>query len=266
MQGFAVGSTYTYSIKISDDEAKAVIYRTKMSDGTTTLMQNGDSGQTYANYLGHANDIVLSSTDENYYMFAATMAVSGINLVKLKYVGATYYKVGNYTIKYNGADKPMSGVSITGKDANNIFFLFKSGRTFYRGSLPLNATSGTINVTDAFYLNIEDAQVNGSTVANITSYLTQGIGYYNNTLYYPLSYQNVSIVLVYRNIASASGTIHADDNLSFRITSSTYSNLFEIEGVGIASGGELWFNTNRRTAAGDTAHDGVHYFEGYRAS
>jgi hypothetical protein len=265
-QGFGVGSTYTYSVKVNSDDTTAVIYRTNMSDGTTTLMNNGDNGQTYATYLGHANDVALSSNDGNYYMFVITMAAGSTSLVKLKYVGTTYYRVGNYTIKYNGADKSMSGVKITGKDASNIYFLFKTGRTFYRGSLPLNATSGTINVTYAFYLNIEDALVNGSTVSNITSYATQGIGYYSNTLYFPLTYQNVSIVLVYRNISAAAGTIYADNNLSFRITSSTYPDLFEIEGVGIANGDKLWFNTNRRTSSGDTAHDGVHYFDGYSFS
>lgn len=265
-QAFGVGSTYTYSVKINGDDTKAVIYRTNMTDGTTSLMTNGDNGTTYATYLGHANDMALHSNDGNYYMFVITMKSGSMSLVKLKYVGTTYYKVGNYTIKYNGADTAMSGVKITGKDANNIYFLFKSGRTFYKGSLPLTATSGTIDLTYGFYVNIEDALVNGSTVSNITSYVTQGIGYYNNTLYYPLTYQNVSIVLVYRNISTASGTITADDNLSFRITSSAYPDLFEIEGVGVANGDKLWFNTNRRTAPGDTAHDGVHYFNTYSAS
>lgn len=35
-QGFDTGSSYTYSIKINSDETKASIYRTTMSDGTTT--------------------------------------------------------------------------------------------------------------------------------------------------------------------------------------------------------------------------------------
>ncbi|CAG7625960.1 hypothetical protein ACFQI7_14115 [Paenibacillus allorhizosphaerae] len=265
-QGFAVGSSYVYSVKVNSDNTTAVIYRTKMSDGTTTLMTNGDNGTTYATYLGHANDVVLSTINEEFYMFVVTMNAGSMSLVKLKYVGTTYYKVGNYTIKYNGADKAMSGVKITSKDATNINFLFKSGRTLYRGTLPLTANSGTINVTYGFYLNIEDALVNGSTISNITSYAFQGFGYYNNTIYVPMTYQNVSIVLVYRNISTASGTIAADNNLSFRITSSAYPDLFEIEGVGIANGDKLWFNTNRRTAPGDTAHDGVHYFNDYSAS
>ncbi|MCQ6562160.1 hypothetical protein [Paenibacillus mendelii] len=265
-QGFAVGSSYTYSVKVNSDNTKAVIYRTKMSDGSTTLMTNGDNGKTYATYLGHANDVVLSTIDGDYYMFIVTMNAGSMSLVKLKYVGTKYYKVGNYTIKYNGANKAMSGVKITSKNTSNISFLFKSGRTLYRGTLPLTANSGTINVTNSFSLNIEDALVNGKRISNISSYAFQGFGYYNNTIYIPMTYKNISIVLVYRNISTASGTIQADDNLSFRITSSAYSDLFEIEGVGIANGDQLWFNTNRRTKPGDTAHDGVHYFKNYSAS
>ncbi|MFD0619175.1 hypothetical protein ACFQZR_17045 [Paenibacillus sp. GCM10027629] len=265
-QGFAVGSSYTYSVKVNSDNTKAVIYRTKMSDGTTMLMTNGDNGTSYTTYLGHANDLVLSTIDGNYYMFVVTMNAGSMSLVKLKYVGTTYYKIGNYTIKYKGVDKSMSGVKITSKDANSIYFLFKSGRTLYRGSLPLTANSGTINVTDGFNLNIVDARVNGSTISNITSYAFQGFGYYNDTIYVPLTYKNISIVLVYRNISTASGTKNADNNLSFRVTSAAYPDLFEIEGVGIANGDKLWFNTNRRTKPGDTAHDGVHYFNDYSAS
>lgn len=265
-QGFGVGSTYTYSVKVNSDNTKAVIYRTKMSDGSTTLMTNGDNGTTYSTQLGHANDMALSTIDGNYYMFIVTMNAGSMSLVKLKYVGTSYYKVGNYTIKLNGVDKSMSGVKITGKDASNINFLFKSGRSFYKGTLPLTANSGTINVTNDFNINIEDALVNGSKISNITSYVFQGYGYHNNTIYVPMTYKNVSIVLVYRNISGASGTITSDPNLSFRITSSTYPDLFEIEGVGIANGDKLWFNTNRRTAPGDTAHDGVHYFKGYSAA
>src|SRR5690606_2928522 len=163
-----------------------------------------------------------------------TMKTGSMSLVKLKYVGTTFYKVGNYTIKYNGADKSMSGIAITSKDSSTINFLLKTGRTYYRGSLPLTANSGTIHVTDGFFLNIDDALVNGSTVPNITSFAFQGVGYYNDSIYVPLTHENVSIVLVYRNISTASGTIYADNNLSFRVTSSVYPDLYEIEGVGIA--------------------------------
>ncbi len=265
-EGYAVGSSYTYSVKINSDETKAVIYRTRMSDGTTTLMANGDNSTTYATYLGHANDVVLSSNDGNYYMFVVTMKAGSTSLVKLKYVGTTYYKVGSYTISYNGANVSMSGVKITSKTSSTLNFLLKSGRTFYRGSLPLTATSGTINLSSGFNLDVEHAQVNGATVPNITSYANQGFGYHSDTVYFPMTYENVSIVLVYRNVSTASGTINAASDLSFRITSSAYPTLFEIESVGIGPDGHLWFGTNRKTSSSDTAHDGVHYFNGYTAA
>jgi hypothetical protein len=264
-QGFDAGSSYTYSIKISSDNTKASIYRTAMSDGTTTLMTNGDNGTTYTTYLGHANDLTLKTINSEYYMFIVTMNTGSLSLVKLKYVGTTYYKVGNYTLQYNGSNVSMSGVKDTGADASNIYFLFKSGRTYYRGTLPLTANSGTITLSYGFYINTEDALVNGSTVSDIATYTNQGFGYSaaKDRIYHPLTKDNVSIVLVYNNVSTASGTITADPNLSFRITSGTYSYLFEIESCAIGLNGHLWFNTNRKTDSSDTAHDGVHYFDGF---
>jgi len=262
VQGFAAGSTYGYTIKINGDETRASIYRTKLSDGSTTLMTNGDTGLTYCTYLGHANDLTLCTINDQYYMYIVTMKTGSYSLVKLRYSGATYYKVGNYTIKYNGANKSMSGVAKVSYTDTNVNFIFKSGKTFYRGSLGKTASSGTINVTYAFTVNVVDALVNGKKVSGIETFSTQGIGYHNNKIYYPLTKNNVSIVLVYDNISSASGTIYAMNDLSFRITSSAYPDLFEIESVGV-SGGKLWFATNRRKTSGDTASDGVHYFNGY---
>ena len=265
-EGFAAGSSYTYSVKINGDENKADIYRTRMSDGSTALMKNGDKkGSTYVTYLGHANDVVLTSNAGNYYMFIVTLKAGSASLVKLKYVGTTYSKVGSYTIKYKGANAAMSGVKITSKTASTINFLFKTSRTFYRGSLGITATSGTINVSSAFTVDVANALVNGKTVPGLASYVNQGFGYYNNSVYFPLTHNNVSVVLVYHGISSASGTIRSANNLSFRITSKTYPNLFEIESVGIGAGNHLWFGTNRRTSSSDTSHDGVHYFDGYTA-
>jgi hypothetical protein len=264
-QGFDVGSLYAYSIKINGDDTKAIMYRTNMDTGATTLMTNGDNGTTYATYFGHASTLTNTEINGVTYMFIATLKGGNMNLVKLRHDGATFYKEGNFSIQYNGVDKIMSGAKITGKDANNIYFLFKKGRNYYRGSLPLTANTGTINVTDAFYINIEDALVNGSTVPDITDYTLNGFGYYNDTIYVPMTKQNVSIVLVYHNISTASGTIYADNNLSFRITSSAYPALFEIEGLDVGVDNKLFFDTNRRVSSTDTNHDGVHFFKNYVA-
>jgi hypothetical protein len=270
-EGFAVGTTYTYSVKINSAETKAIIYRTTMSDGTVTLMSNGDTNTDYATYLGHANDVALMSNGGNYYMYVVTMNAGSTSLVKLQYIGTTYYKVGSYTITSGGTAAAMSGVKIVQKDSSYAYFLFKSATSFYRGKLGLTATSGSIPLSHAFDVDIQNAKVDGSTVSNIDSFLTQGIGYYDSSLYYVLTLNNVSIVLVYDDIlglynsTSPPPLIEADSNLSFRITSSAYPYKFEIEGVGVASG-VLWFGANRQTVSSDLSHDGVFYFNDYVAS
>ncbi len=265
MEGFDTGGTYAYSAKIVSDDTKAVLFRTKKSDGSTTLMTNGDNGTTYATYLGHANDLTLSTINGGTYMYVATMKTGSLSLVKLQYSGATYYKVGNYTLKYNGANIAVTSVKKIWSDTNNDYCLFKKGLTFYWGSIAKNSSSGTITLIDPFTLNIVDALVNGSTISNITSYTNQGFGYSeaNDRIFVPLTYQNISVILVYNNIrSSASGTITSDPNLSFRITSSAYSYLFEIESCSIQDG-KLWFNCNRKADANDGAHDAVGYFNDF---
>ena len=263
-QGFDTGSTYAYSAKTNSDDTKAVIYRTNKSDGTTTLMTNGDNGTTYATYLGHPNDLVLSGINGGYYMFVVTMNAGSLSLVKLQYSGTTYYKVGNYTLQRNGSNVAMSSVKKIASDTNNDYFLFKSGLNFYWGTVPKSSNSGTIALTTGFTINTVDALVNGSKISNISSYTNQGFGYSaaNDRIFVVLTYQNISVILVYNNINTATGTITSDPNLSFRITSSTYPDLFEIESCSIEDG-KLWFNCNRRTDASDTAHDAVCYFNGF---
>jgi hypothetical protein len=263
-QGFDTGSTYGYSIKVNGDNSRAVIFRTRKSDGATTLMTNGENGTTYATYLGHANDLTLSSINGGTYLFVTTMAAGDHSLVKLQYSGSTFNKAGNFTMTYNGSNVPMSGVKKIMSDATHDHFLFKSGLKFYWGSVAKSANAGTIALSLGFTINVVDALVNGSTVPNISSYVGQGFGYSfpNDRLFVPLTFENVSIVLVYDGITSATGTLASNPNLSFRITSSTYSDLFEIESCSIEDG-KLYFNCNRRTSPTDTAHDAVCYFNGY---
>ena len=266
-QGFAVGSTYVYSVKNDNStDAKASLYRTRMDDGTTQLMTNGDDGTTIATYFGHGNDLALSTINSVTYMFIATMKTGSGALVKLSYDSSTakYYKVGTYTTRIDGVDKPVHAVKILSKDASNVYFLFEWEKDFYKGSIPLTANSGVINLTHAFAIDEANAMVNGHPVPYWLpdGYVHQGLGYYagNDSIYVPLTHANISIVLVYRNISTASGTITSDPNTSFKITSSAYPTQFEIEGVGVGAGGKLYFNTNR-----DNNADGVHYFDGYTA-
>ena len=66
------------------------------------------------------------------------------------------------------------------------------------------------------------------------------------------------------DLRNASGTIYPSEALVFRVTSSYYGALFEIESCDICSGdGKLYFNPNRRKTNSDTNHDGVSSIDGY---
>ena len=269
-QGFTAGATYLYSAKINDDESKQVIYRTRQDDGTTVLMTNGDTDTTYTTYLGHANDLVTTNIGGSNYLFVATMKYGEESIVKLGYSGTTYHRAGSFRVQCGGEDLRIGALEILGKTDDALEFLFfewpgdNTGVSFYRGSIALYDNSGVIDVTHAFDINLTDAKVNGSTIPNILEYRHQGIGYKIGTdrLYVPLTYENISVVLVYDNVSSASGTIYASEDLSFRITSSAFPTLFEIESVDNANG-KLWFNCNRKETATDIRHDAICYFKDY---
>ena len=269
-QGFAVGSSYVYTAKCNDDESKQVIYRTKMSDGTITIMTNGDTANTYTTSLGHANDMDTCTIDGEYHLFVATMKTGSESLVKLQYSGNTYTQLGGYTLKYNGENVAISGAKKYAKDDNYIYFLFfvydgtEDSVGVYRGQVPMASNSGTINITHAFDIDISSALVNGATVSGLNNFTRQGIGYIASTdqLLVPLTNENVSIILVYDNASTATGTITANPDLSFRITSSSYPYLFEIEGCD-ETNGKLYFNCNRKTNSSDISHDAICYFKNF---
>jgi hypothetical protein len=262
-QGFAAGSTYLYSIKNrTSDDGRAVIYRVNKTTGEKVVMTNTASDVKYTSWLGHANDMTIVDINGEHYMFVVTMNTTGAQLIKLHYDGTNYSKVGAYQVQLSGAVAAVSGINRVSVTSSQITFMFKSGRTIYTGTLPLTANSGTVALTKAFTLQVEGALVNGAPVAGLETWSTQGIFYdpTDKVLYYPLTQDNKSVVLVYRDVStSTTGNITSASDLSFRITSSAYSK-FEIEGVGL-SGGRLYFNTNR--ANSDGAYDGVHVFDGY---
>ena len=269
VQGFAAGATYLYSIKNrTATNDLAVIYRINKTTGDRVLMTNGTSGGVTNPWLGHGNDMTIVDIDGVHHLFVVTMKGDGFaQLVKLSYDGSTYYFAGSYELRLNGTTLAPSGVSRVTVSSTTITFLFKSGSTVYNGSLPLRANSGTIELTKAFELQVDGAPVNGATVPDLGTFLNQGFYYDtpNKVLYYPLTKENRSIVLVYRNVSPATtGTALAARDLSFRITSSTYS-FFEIEGVGL-SDGKLYFSTNRVYESNGEANDGVHVFKDYVAA
>ena len=280
MQGMAVGSKYAYTAKLPVNsngdviEDYATIVRTDTTNGNQTTLTF--LGKQYVKGLGHANDMCVTSIDNKSTLFISASNSANtkeINLIKMPVTGSTILKNGYFKVKYNNKPIRISGLTILNKNSDTITFLFKNGNNIYTGSIGTHVGSGTINVKKVFTINTSSVTINGKT-ENFSNYSNQGFSYYNNKLYVALSgngsNSNKSVMLVYNNIGTyienntTSETVYASNDISFKITSKTYSNLFEIESCGICSGdGKLYFNTNRRKTASSSDWDGVHYIDGY---
>ena len=256
----AVGSGWLYTVKINGNDTKAVISKTNKSTGATTNLKTSSGASTF-NYLGHANDMDVASVNGKSNLYIATMKVGAGGLVRMEVDGSKITKKASYKIRYNGADTSVSAISVESKTDSKINFLFKKGKTVYRGSIGLNATSGTINLTKVCTLDVKSVKINGKTT-DLSSFTHQGMGYHKGKLYVPLwagsSKQNQSVIAVYNINSNTSGTITSNPNLSFRITSGSF-NFFEIESCDISSSdGRLYFNTNRSSSC-----DGLLAFKNY---
>ena len=172
-------------------------------------MTNGDR-PTYCT-TRHANDLTLCTINDQYYMYIVTMKTGSYSLVKLRYSGATYYKVGNYTIKYNGANKSMSGLSGCYTDTN-VNFIFKSGKTFYRGSLGKPRAADN-NVTYAFTVMWSTRWSTAKGVRD-RNLFNPGHRLPQQQNLLPADKEQCQHSAVYDNISSASGTIYAMNDLS----------------------------------------------------
>ena len=262
MQGMTMNSTYTYCAKVNTDtDASACIIRTNISTGAKTVMINGATGGYYFSNLGHANCL-----DTEWFGNCNQLLVTGgYNLIRLKISGSTLTTAGTYTASYNGSSLSMTAVQIMNATEHELKLLVKNGRNLYTGTLNPAASSGNIVLTKLCSLNISSARLKGQTY-DFSSYLQQGMDYHDGKLFLPLSgnsQMDTSVVLVY-DLKGATGELKNDPTLSFRIISSSYAALFEIEDVAVCpQTGRLYFNTNRRMSSSDTNHDSCSYFSDY---
>jgi hypothetical protein len=262
MQGLAVGSKYLYTVKIGGSDSKAVLFKTNKDTKATTQLKNTD-GKKVISYLGHANDMDVTTLDGKSHLFVATMKTGSKAVVVLKVSGSTFTKVGQFKVTLNGKEKSVSGIAIWSKTATTIKLLFKVGRNFYQGSIGINQRSGTIAIKKAFTINIASVKINGKT-CDLSSWTHQGFGLEGNKIFVPLANiknnKRQSVIVVY-DISNPSGTLKSKSDLSFRITSSAYT-FFEIESCGISSDKKLYFNINRRKNS--KSSDAVCVFKNYK--
>ncbi len=265
MQGMAVGSTYLYTVIIDGSDSRAAISKTNRKTGKVTHLKTKAGASTF-NYLGHANDMDVATINGKSNLYIATMKKGSNSIVRMEVDGSYIAKKAGYTLRYNGKDIKASGIAVLSKTSTKANLLVKSGSKCYTGSIGLTAKSGVINLTKAFNIDKKNCKINGTTT-DLSSFVNQGIGYEKGKLFVPLwnsAKDNQSVVVVYNildsNGAVKTGTIKADQNLSFRITSGSFSG-FEIESCGISGDGKLYFNTNR-----SGQQDAVHCFKKYTFS
>ena len=266
MQGLAVGSQKMYTVKIGSNDSLAFISMTDKDSGSTTKLYNADAGSYYFDYLGHANDMDVWGIDGYSNLFVTTTNTGSNAIVRLKRSGNNLTKVASYSLTYNGSATCATALAVKSVSGGVITFITKLGMNLYTGSVSTSATSANIELTKLCTISKSRVYIKGSYL-DLSDFVNQGFGYYSNTLFVPITGDdtqlNRSVIMVY-DLTNASGTIYPTEALVFRVTSSYYSALFEIESCDICSGdGKLYFNTNRRKTTSDTNHDGISSMDDY---
>ena len=270
MQGMSVHGNYVYACKINGDtETSAVVARVRKDTGSTAFLTNAATGSIYFSDFGHGNDIEVETIAGVTTLLVPTSKSGSGALVRYKINGTTATKVGSYRfVSTSGSTIGGGALRVMHYDDTNITFLFKSGQYLCLGTLPISQTSGDIVLTSLCTLDYSSCYVNG-TYKDTSDYSLQGMGYYDNKLYLPLSghtvsgHENISIILVY-DLEGAYGTIKPDPDLTFQITSSYYGAYFEVESCEISPlDNRMYFSTNRRRTSSDTNHDGVSYISNW---
>ena len=150
MQGLAVGSAKLYSVKIKSDNTQAFLSMTDRETKETVKMTNADDGGYYFDYLGHANDMDVTSYDGKSHLFIATMTKGSNAVVRLKRSGTSITKFAGYSLSYNGSSISCSGIAIKSNSNGVITLICKSGNNVYTGTVDASATSTSSTTNENF--------------------------------------------------------------------------------------------------------------------
>ena len=271
LQGLAVGSQKLYAIKIGGNDDKAFISMTDKDSGSTVKLYNADDNSYFFTYLDHANDMDVWGIDGYSNIFVATTKQGANGIIRLKRDGNNLNKVATYHLKCNGEDICATAMGIVGVSDGKIHFITKWAMQLYTGSVDVNATNATIEMTEFCSITKSRVYIKGEYL-DLSNFVNQGMGYHDGTLFVPISGDdsqlNRSVIMVFDlNNATPGSTVYPTEALVFRVTSSAYSALCEFESCDICSGdGKLYFGVQRRKTNSDTDHDGIAYFDGYTYS
>ena len=270
MQGLAVGSQMLYTVKINESDQLAVIKMTDKDTGDTTTLYNADAGSYYFSYLDHANDMDVWGIDGYSNLFVATTKIGSGGIVRLKRDGSSLTKIASYSLVCDGEEICATAMGVMGVSDGMIHFITKWGTDVYTGSVSTSVSSATIQMKYLCSISKEKVYIQGKYV-DLSDFINQGMGYYDNTLFVPITGDDYnlecSVILVFNLEGVIEGsTIYPSEELVFEVYSTSYPALCEFESCGISSDGRLYLNHNRRVTTSDYNHDGVSYITGYTYS
>ncbi len=295
MQGMNVGTSYIYTAKRNSADTYVSIARTTISSGAITFMNYYSSTSATStsgnNTCGHANDMVVVTTDNVNYMLVAT-GKTGTALTRLKISGTNLYFTGCFDlVNTNGSSISASSVRQYKHTGGYFYLLIKNGETFYYCKISDTATGGSTSsptkVTCYKIFTIDKrnavfAKSNSSygTYENMETWVNQGFGYntLEKTIYVPMfkpgSPLNTNVIITFyvgdvltderMDFSTNKTDLLFPTKTSFYLTASQLSsscNDLEIESVGFRTGqgttGDLkmYINANASPVA---SYEGVY--------
>ena len=267
-QGLAVGEKYLYSFMIGSDNTKAIVFRVDKDTGSTTIMKNGDTGNSYFTNLGHANDADAAVIDGVEYLFvlASGNDIETGNIIVFEVDGKELYQRAQYTLQYNGGNFNPGSFAFYKIEKNLITFAFKwSHKTVSLGKVRWGKEKTAISVSILCYLDSTAVEVDGEK-RDFTGFANQGIDVCGDIVFASCAgcyevetvYQSLILGFDLSQVEKGSTpTLEPREDLIFYLESSDYPRAFEIEDCGISSDVKMYFNTNCWKSLQDTNHDGV---------
>ncbi|MBE5935880.1 MAG: hypothetical protein E7262_08850 [Lachnospiraceae bacterium] len=228
------------------------IWAYDLTNNTNNPVYNKDTGGVEFQ-IGHGNCMYVGDGS----LYIATQETGKPSIVKYNYSNenGTYYLSNRKEFSvYSHNQSIKQPIAITGINYASELggFLVKNGLDVYLG----NFTNDTFQWTKHYILdtNLTVQTNNGIENIDVKNYIRQGMFYRSGILYMPMTnnnQKNQSIVVAYylnQNTANEA-VIPEIQNQFFRITSSKYSKLFEIEDVA-RHNNQMYVNVNTTDASG----------------
>ena len=125
MQGMTTNSLYAYCAKIGDNDARAIVVRVSLADGSKVTMKDSRTGYYYFTNLGHANAMDIATLNGRDQLFVTNG--NTLERMVINTDGTSMYSAGSYTATYNGAKASMTAVQIMHASSNMVKILVKTG-------------------------------------------------------------------------------------------------------------------------------------------